>query len=179
MYSTQPEESTTTRSEALGVITVFVLPLHALGDAAKFLDGAGALEADGAVQDVDLEFLAGLQLQGLSNRFGNDNLKLGRNFDRIHSKLQSLVYRLQNRMSIYLSINQTSYASMTTRVASASAHFGDLGDSWREVLFLWARGFELLPSGGKLQWPGNSGKKNEAGWGPGPTPPSVAVTVSR
>jgi len=58
--SSQPEESTTTNLEAVVAVTIVILPLHALGDAAKFLDGAGTAEADSAVQDVDVQFLAGL-----------------------------------------------------------------------------------------------------------------------
>src|SRR6267143_5945707 len=49
-YSTQPEESTTYFSESLSVVTVLILPLHALGDAAEVFDGSGLTEANTAVE---------------------------------------------------------------------------------------------------------------------------------
>src|SRR2546428_3963681 len=54
-YSIHPEESTTKRSEALGVVTVFILPLHAFGDAAQLLDRARPMQAHDAIEEIDLQ----------------------------------------------------------------------------------------------------------------------------
>jgi hypothetical protein len=66
------------------VITFFVLPFDALGDATKFLDGSRAMEPDGVVQDVGLKFLTGLERELLPNLLGNDDLEFTRGFDGVH-----------------------------------------------------------------------------------------------
>jgi hypothetical protein len=72
------------RSESFGVVTVFFLPFQAFGDAAEVFDGARFAETDGSFKDVDIQFLARLELEFFPYTFGNDHLKFGRNFDCIH-----------------------------------------------------------------------------------------------
>ena len=71
-------------SESFELITVFVLPFDALGDATKFLDGSRAMDPDGVVQDVDLKFLTGLERELLPNLLGNDDLEFRGDFDGVH-----------------------------------------------------------------------------------------------
>src|SRR5258708_23867061 len=73
-YSTQPEESTTYFSESLSVVTVLILPLHALGDAAEVFDGSGLTEANTAVEYVNDKLLAS------RTRFGMTTWNLGDTF---------------------------------------------------------------------------------------------------
>src|SRR5260370_30807439 len=73
--STQPEESTTYRSEPLGVVTVLILPLHALGDSAKIFYGPRPIYAYRSVEHVNLQFLPGAKRQFFANFLGNDHLQ--------------------------------------------------------------------------------------------------------
>jgi hypothetical protein len=51
--------------EAVAAVTIIIFPLHTFGDAAQLLDRAGvllrALQPDGPVEDIELQFLAGLR----------------------------------------------------------------------------------------------------------------------
>jgi hypothetical protein len=84
MYSSQPEESTTTGSEAVCAVTVGIFPLEAFGDAAKIFDGVRAVKADSAIEDIDLKFLAGLESEFAANVFGDYDLKFWGNLDGDH-----------------------------------------------------------------------------------------------
>src|SRR5260370_38459856 len=59
MYSSKPEESTRTRSEAVISIAVVILPFHALGDSTQLLDGARLAEANLPILDLNVQFLTG------------------------------------------------------------------------------------------------------------------------
>jgi hypothetical protein len=59
------------------VITVFVLPTHALSYSAKLLDGTRGAEPYDSVENIDMQLDAGLKLEGLANFFGNDDLVFG------------------------------------------------------------------------------------------------------
>ena len=63
MYSSQPEESTRTSSEAVISIPVVILPLHSLGDAAKIFDGSRFTKTNASIEYVNDELLAGLELK--------------------------------------------------------------------------------------------------------------------
>src|SRR5580704_4462982 len=74
------------RSESFGVVTVFFLPFHAFGDASEVLNGARFGETNSPLKDVDIQFLAGLELEFFPYTFRNDNLEFGRNLHGIHSR---------------------------------------------------------------------------------------------
>src|SRR6266436_9044568 len=74
-YSTQPEESTTYRSEPLSVVTVLILPFHSLGDAAKVFDGSVLTKANTSIEYVNDELLARLELKLFAHTLGDDDLE--------------------------------------------------------------------------------------------------------
>src|SRR6266850_1924341 len=100
MYSTQPEESTIASLESLCVVTILILPLHALGDAAKIFDRTGAMQPDRLIQNVYLELFSWLQFQDLANSLGDNNLKFRRDFDSFHTLSPDTIYRGEIGMSI-------------------------------------------------------------------------------
>jgi hypothetical protein len=60
------------------VVTIFVFPSEALGDAAKLLDRAAGNEAQGAVERIHEELLSRLDLEFFAESFGDHDLKFGR-----------------------------------------------------------------------------------------------------
>src|SRR5712691_7028415 len=102
MYSSQPEESTSTNSEAVIAIPVVVLPFHALANSTQVLDRARLAEANRPVQNINVQFLAGPKLKLLAHAFGNDHLKLGGDFNGFHGFVLRLGYRYNWRMSTIL-----------------------------------------------------------------------------
>src|SRR5260370_1343071 len=103
MYSSQPEESTRTRSEAVISIAVVILPFHAFGDSTQLLDGARLAEANRPIQDINVQLLAGPELKLLAHTLGNYYLEFGRNFDGFHEFVLQVLYRPRLRMSNLLS----------------------------------------------------------------------------
>jgi hypothetical protein len=57
------------------MVTVFILPPHALGEAAKFLKGTSPMDANVAILDIDLKLLSRLNLEGFANFLRNYDLK--------------------------------------------------------------------------------------------------------
>src|SRR6266576_1990010 len=86
MYSSQPEESTSTSSEAVIPVAIVILPFHAFGDSAQLLDGARLAEANRPVQDINVQLLTGPELKLLAHTLGNDYLEFGRHFDHLGRK---------------------------------------------------------------------------------------------
>src|SRR5260221_2769075 len=74
-YSSQPDESTRTSSEPLGVVTIVVLPLHSLRDAAEVFDGTRAMHPDRTVKNIDLQGFSRLQFELLPNFLRYHHLK--------------------------------------------------------------------------------------------------------
>src|SRR6266853_5302709 len=77
MYSSQPEESTSTSSEAVISVPVVIFPFHAFGDTAKLFDRTWFAEANRPVQDINDQLLARPELKLLAHTFGNDHLEFG------------------------------------------------------------------------------------------------------
>ncbi|HET6931107.1 MAG TPA: hypothetical protein VFI45_12360, partial [Candidatus Acidoferrum sp.] len=92
----QPEESTIASLESLGVVTIFIFPLHALCDAPELFDRARAMQTDRPVQNVDLELFTWFQPQQLSNILWDNYLKFWRDLNSSHE-------------SVLLSIQRTCY----------------------------------------------------------------------
>src|SRR5689334_7448912 len=90
MNSTQPEESTIASLESLGVVTIFIFPLHAFCDAAELFDRARAMQPDRPVQNINLELFTGFQPQQLSNILWDNYLKFWRDLDGSHDTTSSI-----------------------------------------------------------------------------------------
>src|SRR5579859_840936 len=85
-YSSQPEESTSTRSEAVVTVTIVVFPLHPFGDSRKVANVARSMDSDGPIENVDLQFLTRRELQLLANRFRDHQLKFWGQFYGFHRR---------------------------------------------------------------------------------------------
>src|ERR1700747_1397744 len=84
MYSSHPEESTTTASEALGMVTIIVFPLHPLSCAAQLLYGAGAMQANRSIEYIRLQLLPWLELELLPKPLWNHHLIFRRDLYHLH-----------------------------------------------------------------------------------------------
>src|SRR5690349_24806740 len=76
IYSSQPDESTTTGSEPVVAITVNILPLHVWDAVVEVLNRATRMDADGSFEDVHLQLLAGVKFEFFADAFGYDDLIL-------------------------------------------------------------------------------------------------------
>jgi hypothetical protein len=63
------------------VVTIVLFPPHAFGGASELFDGAAGEKANGSVERVHDEILAGLDVKFFANGFGYDDLEFGRNAD--------------------------------------------------------------------------------------------------
>jgi hypothetical protein len=63
------------------VVTIILFPPHAFGGAAELFDGAAGEKANGPVERVHDEILAGLDAKFFADGFGDDDLEFGRNAD--------------------------------------------------------------------------------------------------
>lgn len=99
MYSSQPDESTRTGSEALAVVTIIFFPFDAFGGAAEFFYGTRTVQVNGAVENVDLKLQTRRKRKLLPNLFRYDDLKFWGNLDSFHRPPYDRYYRYELRMS--------------------------------------------------------------------------------
>src|SRR6266404_1505729 len=83
-YSSQPEESSITESEAFCVVSVVILPLHPLRNSTKLFDGSRPLQTDNIVQAINVQLLSRLEFQRLANLLRYDHLEFWRHFHHFH-----------------------------------------------------------------------------------------------
>src|SRR5947207_8065507 len=103
-YSSQPEESTSTGSEAIIAIPVVIFPLRAFDYSAQFCDRPWLTESNRSVHDVDVQFLTRLQLKLFSHLLAIHNLKFRGNLHCLHDRTHEKFIDRPLRMSISISI---------------------------------------------------------------------------
>src|SRR6266550_2345815 len=114
MYSSQPEESTSTSSEAVIAIAVVILPLHSFGDPTQLLDRARLAVVDAPVHHINEEFLAGQEVKFFADSLRDDDLKFWGNlyflhlatFSHKHSIDGKIVCQVVYRSRIRMTSNQ-------------------------------------------------------------------------
>src|ERR1700730_4702200 len=82
MYSSQPLESITIRLEAVGSVTVYILPFHSFCRAVEIPNRTWSVKPDGSIQNENLQGFAGPDFKRLANFLRDDHLIFRRDCDR-------------------------------------------------------------------------------------------------
>jgi hypothetical protein len=59
------------------MVTVIVLPFHPLGRSAEFFNVTRRVKPYGSIQSVDVELLAGLEIEAFADLLGDYDLEFG------------------------------------------------------------------------------------------------------